>query len=341
MPSELPFGQVRCPVMAECHYGQGEWGELQMVPYRSFQIDPCSKILHYAQGVFEGMKGYRVEGRGPYLFRPECNQKRFNASAERMAMPALPEEIFHSAVEGLLAHCADLVPSGPGDSLYIRPFMFASDVDLGIRPSQSFKFVVVASPSQSYFTGGALKILIERKAVRACPGGVGSAKTGGNYAASLQSMVDAHRLGLDQVLWLDAVEKKSIEEMSGMNFFAIYGEEVVTPKLSHTILDGITRNSLIQLAQHQGRKVRQEDLGIGQLLDDIKNEHCTEAFACGTAVVITPVGELRERDGEIYPLKYASGPVSNALREHLTGIQEGRLEDPFSWRKRVQRPATL
>ena len=194
----------------------------------------------------------------------------------------------------MLAHCAHIVPAGEGDSLYIRPFMFAGDVDLGIRPSQDFKFMVVASPSQSYFTGGALKILIEREAVRACPGGVGSAKTGGNYAASLQSMVAARKLGLDQVLWLDAVNKKYVEEMSGMNFFVVYGEEVVTPKLSNTILNGITRDSLIQLAEHKGWKMRQEDLSIDELVDDIRGERCTEAFACGTAVVITPIAELRE-----------------------------------------------
>ncbi len=336
VPDELPFGHVRCPVTVESDYQRGEWGAPRMAPYRPFQIDPCAKILHYAQGIFEGMKGYRVAGEGPYLFRPGQNQERFNMSAERMAMPTLPAELFHSCVEAILSHCAHIVPTEPGDSLYIRPFMFAGDVDLGIRPSQDFKFMVVASPSQSYFTGGALKILIEREAVRACPGGVGNAKTGGNYAASLQSMVAARKLGLDQVLWLDAVKKKYVEEMSGMNFFVVYGEELVTPKLSSTILNGITRDSLIQLAEHKGWKVCQKDLEIGELVDDIRNQRCTEAFACGTAVVITPIAELREASGESYVLKHASGPVTLELRRHLTGIQEGSLEDPFGWRKLVE-----
>ncbi len=336
LPQDLAFGKVICPVMVECNYTNGQWEEPKMLPYQPLSLDPTSKVLHYAQEIFEGMKGYRVQGRGPYLFRPNENQKRFRTSAQRMAMVGLPEEIFKVSVESIVSYCADMIPSHSGDSLYIRPFMFATDCHLGIKPSETFKFMVLASPSAAYFSGGSVKVLIERGAVRACPGGVGAAKTGGNYAASLSSMVNAQKLGFDQVLWLDAVEKKYIEEMSGMNFFAVYGEEIITPKLTETILDGITRKSILELAHHIGIKAHEESLKIDDLVQDIKAGKCTEAFACGTAVILTPINGLGEANGKNYPLKHASGPVANKLRQHLLGIQEGKLEDPFGWRQLVE-----
>lgn len=333
LPEDLAFGKVMVPVMIEADYDNGTWGEFKMVPFRKLELDPTCKVLHYAQEIFEGLKGYYTEERGPYLFRPTENVKRFNDSAKRMAMPTLDEKKVLDAIEAMASYSAHLTPTRSGDSLYIRPFMIATENSLGIKPSEKFKFMIVASPSQAYFSSGSVKVLVERDAVRACPGGVGHAKTGGNYAASLLSMIAAKEKGYDQVLWLDAVTKTNIEEMSGMNFFAVYGDKVIkTPKLTQTILDGITRKSIIQLASHLGFEVKEETLSIDQLLNDIKSGACTEAFACGTAVIITPINTLGLASGETYELAHEQGPTTMKLREHLLNLQEGVNDDPFNWR---------
>jgi branched-chain amino acid aminotransferase len=339
-PDKLPFGSVLAPVMITCEYDNGKWGELSMEAYRKIELDPTCKVLHYAQEIFEGLKAYRESGQGPFLFRAEVNAQRFNLSAKRMAMPEMPTEMFMTAVEGMTSHCASFIPTASGASLYIRPFMFASENSLGIKPSEKFLFMVVASPSQAYFKTGSVSVLVERDAVRAAPGGVGNAKTGGNYSASLLSMINANKKGYDQVLWLDPYERKNIEEMSGMNFFAVYGKELVTPEMTDTILDGITRNSLITLAEDLGYKVRQEKMSIDQLLKDIQSGECTEAFACGTAVIITPVHALGDSDGKKYNLKNPQGSVTNDLRKNLLDLQEGNRDDPFNWRQLIE-PAVL
>lgn len=332
LPEDLAFGKVMAPVMIEADYNKGTWSEAKMVPYGKLTLDPTCKTLHYAQEIFEGLKGYHTHGQGPFLFRPDENMRRFNLSAERMAMPPVPEEMFLDGVEAITSYCANFIPVSSGDSLYVRPFMFATENNLGIKPSEYFKFLILASPSQAYFSSGSVKVLVERNAVRACPGGVGHAKTGGNYAASLLSMIEAKKNGFDQVLWLDAVEKKNIEEMSGMNFFAVYGEKIKTPALTETILNGITRKSIIELARHQGLEVEETTMNVNELLEDIKSGACTEAFACGTAVIITPINTLGNNSGDLYPLKHEQGPVSLRLRESLLNIQEGTGDDPFGWR---------
>lgn len=337
LPSDLAFGKVIAPVLIESFYENGKWSEPELVPYHSIELDPTCKVLHYAQEIFEGLKAYKVRGEGPYLFRPDENFNRFNLSAKRMAMPEVPHNIFIDGVKVLTSYCSDFIPQRSGDSLYIRPFMFATENNLGIKPSEKFTFMIVASPSAAYFSTGSVSVLVEKDAVRACPGGVGNAKTGGNYAASLHSMIEAKNLGYHQVLWLDAVEKKYIEEMSGMNFFAVYGNKIITPNVSATILDGITRKSLIELGKKLGYEVEEKNILIDELLKDIKEGKCTECFACGTAVIITPVDSLGLRSGEKVSLKFAQGPVSNHLRESLLAIQEGRSEDHFNWR--IQVPA--
>lgn len=332
LPEDLAFGKIMAPVMIEADYANGQWGDFKMVPYRQITLDPTCKVLHYAQEIFEGMKAYHTNGAGPFLFRPDENFNRFNLSAKRMAMPELPEAGFLDGVEAITKHCSHLIPQKSGDSFYIRPFMFATDSNLGIKPSETFKFMILASPSQAYFSSGSVKVLIERGAVRACPGGVGHAKTGGNYAASLLSMIEAKKAGFDQVLWLDAVTKTKIEEMSGMNFFAVYGEKIKTPKLTETILDGITRKSIIKLAKHLGYELEEVAMDIDELVEDIKSGQCTECFACGTAVIITPINSLGSSEGEIYKLPHEQGPVSQRLRTELLNIQEGTGDDPFGWR---------
>tara|TARA_R110002072_G_scaffold64203_2_gene159259 strand:- start:105146 stop:106276 length:1131 start_codon:yes stop_codon:yes gene_type:complete len=335
LPTDLSFGKALSPFMIECDYADGKWGDLKLSPYRKLELDPTCKVLHYAQEIFEGLKAYRVKGQGPFLFRPDENAKRFNISALRMAMPELPVETFISSVKAITEYSAHFIPQRSGDSLYIRPFMIAMDNNLGIKPSETFKYMVVASPSAAYFSSGSVNVLIEKGAVRACPGGVGASKTGGNYAASLLSMIQAKKKGFDQVLWLDAVEKTYVEEMSGMNFFAVYGEKLVTPELTETILEGITRKSILSYAEFIGLKVEEVKLSYKDLIADIKSGACTEAFACGTAVIITPISSLGFSDGEKIHLSSPNGKVTQKLREGLLGIQEGRIEDPFNWRIEV------
>lgn len=331
LPDQFGFGSVMAPIMAVCEYRNGVWQDLQILPYGPITMYPTSKVLHYAQEIFEGMKAYRVKNLGPLLFRPEENFLRFNRSAERMAMPHIPKDIFIKAVEIVTSYCAEFIPRRSGESLYLRPFMFASEETLGIRPSETFTFMVIASPSGSYFNSGSLSVLVERETFRACRGGTGAAKTGGNYAASLKSAIKVKNLGYMQTLWLDALESTYVEEMSGMNFFAVINQELHTPELTDTILDGITRKSIIQLAQAMGIKVVERKIDINLLLEQVKSGICTEAFACGTAAIITPIDFLAEENGIKYPLKCPSGDLSMKLRENLLAIQEGRIADPYGW----------
>ncbi|MFZ9000595.1 MAG: branched-chain amino acid aminotransferase [Bacteriovoracaceae bacterium] len=331
LPEEVGFGQVLAPVMAICDYDNGKWGDLQIVPYGPINLFPTAKVFHYAQEIFEGMKAYKADGKGPFLFRPLENFNRFNFSAKRMAIPEISEEIFMGAVNTIVSLCGDFIPEKAGSSLYIRPFTFATEENLGIKPSQKFKFMVVASPSATYYSAGAMSVLIQREMVRAFPGGTGAAKTGGNYAGSLLSNVDAAQMGYMNSLWLDAKEHSYIEELSGMNFFAVYGNELVTPPVSDTILDGITRKSLVDLAELNGMQVTIRKIHIDELLEDIKAKRCTEAFACGTAAIITPIEYFGDKNGEKYTFDKAPGEVSMQLRNMLLDIQEGRKQGPEGW----------
>ena len=331
LPENLGFGNVMAPVMASCVYENGKWGQLEIIPYGPISMYPNAKVLHYAQEIFEGMKAYRVGGLGPFIFRPEENHLRFNRSAERMAMPHIPIELFMKANLEVTAYSANFVPRRSGESLYLRPFMFATEEALGIKPSEKFRFMVIASPSGSYFSTGGLSVFIERHGARAFPGGTGYAKAGGNYAASLQSAIKTKQLGFVQTLWLDGRDKKYIEEMSGMNFFAVINNELHTPEINDSILEGITRKSIITLANEAGIKVVERKMDINLLIEDIKAERCTEAFACGTAAIIAPIDYLAEETGERFPLKDHEGKISLQLRESLLAIQEGRTPDKFKW----------
>ena len=285
-PTDIPFGKVMAPVMARATWRQGEWGKLGLVPYGKIELDPTSKVLHYGQEIFEGLKGFKNHRGEIFLFRPEDNARRFDASARRMAMPELPSDYFMEAVCEVTWQCKNFVPSQPGDSLYIRPFMFASEGHLGLDSGKGFEFLVIASPSQAFFSKNVISVKIERQAVRAISGGVGCAKTGGNYAASLLSMIEARKEGCQQVLWLDGEKRCHIEELSGMNFFAVYGDTLKTPRLTDTILNGITRKSLLELSRHLGYRVEEVEMPVDDLLGDIDRGTCTEMFACGTAVIL-------------------------------------------------------
>jgi branched-chain amino acid aminotransferase len=333
LPEVLGFGNIMTPVMASCIYENGKWGELSLLPYGPISMYPTAKVLHYAQEIFEGMKAYRVNGQGPYIFRPEENHLRFNRSAERMAMPHVPHKIFMQAVLDVTAYSANFVPRRSGESLYLRPFMFAAEESLGIKPAEKFRFMVIASPSGSYFSAsaGGLSVYIERDNARAFPGGTGFAKTGGNYAAGLAAAIKTKNLGFVQTLWLDAKERKYIEEMSGMNVFVVVNGELHTPKTGDTILDGITRKSIITLARDMGYTVVEKNIDINELINDIKTGKCTEAFACGTAAIITPINYFGEANGERIPLHHPDGMISMKIRESLLAIQEGRVSDTYKW----------
>lgn len=334
LPEGLGFGTVMSPIMIEMDYADGKWGPMKMVPYHQLTIDPTAKVLHYGQEIFEGLKAYKVDGNGPFLFRPIENIRRFNLSAKRMAMPVIEEEIFLEGIKAIVDYSKDFIPTQSEASLYVRPFMIASDIFLGMKPSDTFKFMIVASPSQSYFKSSSVRVWVETDNIRAAEGGIGAAKTGGNYAASLLAMIAAKDKGYDQVLWLDAKNKRNIEEMSGMNFFAVYDKVIKTPKLTNTILHGVTRKSIVELAKNLGFEVQEVTMDYQELLADIKSGKCTECFACGTAVIITPIKSLATINGEVI-LKNEQGEITGQLRKSLLDLQEGRAEDPYGWRIKV------
>ena len=336
-PQEIPFGKVIVPIMVRATWRDGQWDQLRLVPYGKIELEPTAKVLHYGQEIFEGMKAFKNERGEVFLFRPEDNARRFDASARRMAMPELPPGYFMTAVQEITWQCRNFVPSKPGDSLYIRPFMFASEGHLGLDTGKAFEFMVLASPSQGFFSDRAISVKIERQAVRAVTGGVGCAKTGGNYAASLLSMIDARKEGCQQVLWLDGQKKRYIEELSGMNFFAVYGDTLKTPRLTDTILNGITRRSLVELSGHLGYRVEEVELSVDTLLEDIKSGACSEMFACGTAVILVSIESLRD-GSDVHTLANKETKLAGQLREHLLKLQQGMIEDPFGWRVAVSGP---
>jgi branched-chain amino acid aminotransferase len=280
---QLGFGKHICPIMVVANFEKGEWQKFDLLPYGNLALDPCAKVFHYGKEIFEGMKVFRHPDDSIHMFRPEMNARRFNLSARRMAMPDMPEEMFLEACEVISAYSKNAVPRRLGESLYLRPFMIATEVGMGIKPAKQFLFVVVASPSGSYFSGDSVKVYIEREEIRCAPGGVGFAKTGANYAASLSSYDKTIKLGCDQTMWLDAHEHKYIEEMSGMNFFAMIDGVLHTPALTDTILDGVTRRSIMDIARQDNIEVVESKLSIDDLLKALEDGRCPEAFVCGTA----------------------------------------------------------
>jgi branched-chain amino acid aminotransferase len=290
-------------------------------------------VLHYGQAIFEGLKAYRQPDGSVALFRVADNAARFNRSAARMAMPSLPVDTFVEACRTIVRADVDWVPTRSGQSLYLRPFMFATEANLGVRAAQELLFAVIASPVDTFFPGGVRPISVRTAdtAVRAAPGGLGAAKCAANYSASLQTKVTATADGFDEVLWLDAIEHRYVEELSGMNAFIIRDGELVTPPLSDTILEGITRASIIELARSFDIPVREEPIVADDWVSDARAGRVTEAFACGTAAVIAPIGTLTTATGSAPMGDGTPGPITLRLREALVAIQEGRADDPFGW----------
>lgn len=332
------FGRLFTDHMVTIRYTEGQgWHSHSVGPREPFQLDPACAVLHYAQEIFEGMKAYRLEDGSIAMFRPEENARRFAESAERMAMPVLPEDVFLEAVEELVKIDADWIPGGEG-SLYLRPFMFASETFLGVRPASEYIFCVIASPAGAYFKGGkkAVTLWVSEHYTRAAQGGTGAAKCGGNYAASLIAQSEAIAQGCDQVVFLDAAEHKWVEELGGMNvFFVMDDGSIVTPPLSGTILPGITRNSIIALARAKGHVVREEPYSFAQWRADAASGKLREAFACGTAAVVTAIGTVKSKDGDFVIGNGGGGTITEALRAELTGIQRGAVADPAGWVRKI------
>ncbi len=329
------FGNVFSDHMVIIDYTEGRgWYDATVGPRQPIPLDPATSVLHYAQEIFEGMKAYRQADGSVALFRPDANAQRFNKSADRMAMPHIPEELFIEAVKRLVAADKDWFPAVEGGSLYLRPFMFASEAFLGVRPAKQYKFMVIASPVGNYFKADSpsVSIWVSRDYTRAAPGGTGAAKAGGNYAASLVPQAEAIAKGHDQVVFLDAVEKKYVEELGGMNlFFSFEDGSVITPPLTGTILPGITRNSLIELAREDGLTIREELYSIDQWRDDATSGKLVECFACGTAAVVTPVGHVEGPEGGFDIGSGGSGQLTAKLRAKLVGIQRGTVTDTHGW----------
>jgi branched-chain amino acid aminotransferase len=336
--SKLVFGRMFTDrlLLVEWKAGQG-WVDARIEPYAPFVLDPACLVFHYAQEIFEGLKAYKWEDGTVALFRPEMNARRFNRSADRLCMPEVPEELFLKGIEELVKLESDWIPTSPGTSLYIRPTMIAVEPVLGVKPSDHYYFYVILSPVGAYYASGfkPVKIMVEDKFVRAVPGGTGDAKTGGNYASSLKAGLEAKKKGFDQVLWLDGVHKRFIEEVGAMNMLFAYGNRVVTAPLTGSILNGVTRDSVLQLAGSLGFTVEERQIDVNELVADIRAGKVTEAFGSGTAAVITPVGHLSYKDEMFQVGDGGVGRLTQKLYDTLTGIQYGKIADPFGWMRKI------
>jgi len=315
------------------------WHDGRVQPYGPLSLDPATAVLHYAQEAFEGMKAYGHAGGSVWMFRPEQNAARFQRSARRLALPEVPTETFLDAIETLIGVDDQWVPHGGETSLYIRPFMYASEAFLGVRAARHVTFCVIASPAGAYFASGVrpVSIWLSQDYTRAAPGGTGAAKCGGNYAASLVAQQEAAANGCDQVAFLDAVDRNWVEELGGMNLYFVFANgSVATPDLTGTILEGVTRDSILTLLDDAGHKVEERRVGIGEWRDGVASGDITEVFACGTAAVVTPVGRLCWPDGEAkFGDGATTGRVTSSVRTALLDIQYGRVEDRHGWMHKV------
>lgn len=332
--TKLGFGKIFTDHMFLMNYTEGQgWHDPRIVPYAPIALEPSAMVFHYGQEMFEGLKAYRGKDGTPRLFRPDMNAKRANNSNKRLCIPQIPEEDFVQAVSELVSIDRDWIPSAEGTSLYIRPFVIATDEFLGVAPSKTYLFIIILAPSGAYYASGLapVGIWIEDEFVRAVRGGIGFAKTGGNYAASLIAQVKAHDDGYSQVLWLDGVERKYIEEVGAMNIFFKIDGKIVTPSLNGSILPGITRDSVINLCKSWGMEVEERKISVDELLEAQKSGKLEECFGSGTAAVISPVGKLRYKDDVMVIGDGGIGKTSQKIYDTITGIQWGTAEDKFGW----------
>ncbi len=331
---EPGFGKYYTDHMVQIDWSKSDgWHAARVQPYAPLSLDPATSVMHYGQAIFEGLKAFRHPNNHVYAFRPDQNANRFMKSALRLQMPALPEEMFIDSLRNFMQVDGRWVSDRPEQSLYIRPFMIATEVGLGVRPSSQYSFFIIASPVGPYFPQGVkpVSVWISTEFVRAAPGGTGEAKCAGNYAASLIAQAQAAEHGCDQVVWIDALERKWIEEMGGMNLFFVYGKKVVTPSLTGTLLRGITRDSILTLCKDLGFEPSEAMISVDDLRKGLESGEITEVFACGTAAAITPIGTIKSDQGTWSVNSGQPGDVTMTLRNHLIGIQTGLQSDSHRW----------
>jgi branched-chain amino acid aminotransferase len=332
--NELEFGRVFTDHMFVMDYSSSKgWYDPRIVPYEPITLSPSSMVFHYGQTVFEGLKAYRTKDDKVLLFRPDKNFQRLNLSNDRLCIPQIDEEFLIEALKQLVSIDKDWIPTAEGTSLYIRPFIIPTEYYLGVAPSKFYRFMIILSPVGSYYKEGIhpVKIYVENQYIRAVEGGTGKAKTGGNYASSLKAQDEAEKRGYSQVLWLDGVEKKYIEEVGSMNIFFKINGEIVTPSLNGSILEGVTRNSILQILNHWGVPVSERRLSIEEVYQAYKDGLLEEAFGSGTAAVISPIGEFFYKEEKMLINNGETGELSKKLYDTLTGIQTGTYEDVFNW----------
>lgn len=335
----LVFGTIFTDHMFEMDYEEGKgWIDPRIVPYHKLELEPSCMVFHYGQEMFEGLKAYKADDGRILLFRPDKNIQRANRSNRRLCIPEIPEDIFLEALKEVVRIDQDWIPTKPGTALYIRPFVIATDPFLGVRPSHTYKFMIILSPVGAYYASGLdpVKIWIEDEYVRAVKGGIGEAKTGGNYVASLASQVKAHDEGYAQVLWLDGVHRKYIEEVGAMNIFFKINGTVVTPELNGSILPGVTRDSALELCRMWGIPVEERRISVDEVVKTAENGEMEECFGTGTAAVVSPVGELRYEQEKMPIGENKIGELTQRIYDTITGIQLGRIQGPEGWSVEVR-----
>lgn len=335
----IPFGKTFSDHMFMADYIDGEWKNIEIKPFEPIEISPVNLAIHYGQSIFEGMKASLTKDGQAVLFRPEMHIKRLNASAARMMMPSVPEELFLNAIHSLVDLEKNWIPKSEGSALYIRPFMFATDAKLGVQVSESYKFMVVVGPVGPYYPKP-IRLLAETKYTRAANGGVGEAKTSGNYAASLLPASLAKKKGYDQVVWLDSNEFKYVQEVGTMNLFFVFKDSIVTPATDGSILKGITRDSLIQILRSQGAKVEERKISLDEIFDAHSKGELVEIFGTGTAAVVANVNHLTWGDKQIDYPNVQEQKVCNGLRNLINGMRSGEVKDQFGWIVPVRTPVT-
>lgn len=327
--NNIQFGKLYADHMLVAHYENGEWKQPEIVPFDSLQLSPATTFMHYGQAIFEGVKAYKNQEGEPVIFRPYDNWKRMNRSAERMGMPAVPEEIFVDGMRSLVSLDKDWIPTEEGTSLYLRPFMIATDEFIGVKPAEKFTFLIITSPAGPYYAKP-VSIYVQDEYVRAFPGGIGFTKAAGNYGASMYPTAQIRKMGYDQILWTDGYEHKYVQEIGTMNVFFVIGDKVITPELSETILAGVTRDSVITLLREKGVTVEERPLSIDEIAEAYKNHQLKEAFGTGTAASISHIAELTYHDMHMV-LPQEDWGISEWVKQEMNNIRYGKIADTHDW----------
>lgn len=327
--NNIQFGKLYADHMLVAHYENGQWNQPEIVPFDSLQLSPATTFMHYGQAIFEGVKAYKNQEGEPVIFRPYDNWKRMNRSAERMGMPAVPEEIFVDGMRALVSLDKNWIPTEEGTSLYLRPFMIATDEFIGVKPAEKFTFLIITSPAGPYYAKP-VSIYVQDEYVRAFPGGIGFTKAAGNYGASMYPTAQIRKMGYDQILWTDGFEHKYVQEIGTMNVFFVIGDKVITPELSETILAGVTRDSVITLLREKGVTVEERPLSIDEIAEAYKNHQLKEAFGTGTAASISHIAELTYHDMHMV-LPQEDWGISEWVKQEMNNIRYGKIADTHDW----------